>query len=476
MIKERSFMKKLLAIILAAACAISLEACAATPDTPNASAPPATEEQLDCIGDPTTQQLAAPVAVSMPQYPNEAKYTASNGNFDSEKYDEDWDAWWESYQEKTADMTDPAALTHWFTTSIPALMQNAGKENRVCSPLNIYMALSMLAAVTGGETRQQILDALGAESLDALQKQAAQLWAENSWDDGLVTSTLANSIWLRDGYNYNSETLQTLGEDFYASAFSGEMGSDAYNNILRDWINEHTGNLLTEQAGKLELNADTVLALVSTLYYSASWHDKFSSAATTQDVFHAPNGDVSTDFLHSSDSNTVYYGDGFSAIGLSLENSGRMWLLKPDEGVDAAELLQNEDTLGFLLANGEWSQTQRAIVNLSLPKFDVSSDLDILDTLAQLGMTDVLDGIKSDFTPLTAANDSLALTQAKHAARVKIDEDGCEAAAYTILGVEATAMMGPEDEIDFTLDNPFVFAITGIDGLPLFVGLVNQPN
>lgn len=469
-------MKKLLAIILAAACAFSLAACAATPDTPNASAPPATEEQLDCIGDPTTQQLAAPVAVSMPQYPNEAKYTASNGNFDSEKYDEDWDAWWESYQEKTADMTDPAALTHWFTTSIPALMRNAGKENRVCSPLNIYMALSMLAAVTGGETRQQILDALGAESLDALQKQAAQLWAENSWDDGLVTSTLANSIWLRDGYNYNSETLQTLGEDFYASAFSGEMGSDAYNNILRDWINEHTGNLLTEQAGKLELNADTVLALVSTLYYSASWHDKFSSAATTQDVFHAPNGDVSTDFLHSSDSNTVYYGDGFSAIGLSLENSGRMWLLKPDEGVDAAELLQNEDTLGFLLANGGWSQTQRAIVNLSLPKFDVSSDLDILDTLAQLGMTDVLDGIKSDFTPLTAANDSLALTQAKHAARVKIDEDGCEAAAYTILGVEATAMMGPEDEIDFTLDNPFVFAITGIDGLPLFVGLVNQPN
>ena len=33
------------------------------------------------------------------------RYTASNGNFDSEKYDEDWDAWWESYQEKTADMT-----------------------------------------------------------------------------------------------------------------------------------------------------------------------------------------------------------------------------------------------------------------------------------------------------------------------------------------------------------------------------------
>ena len=469
-------MKKLLALLLAAVCVFSLAACAATPDTPNASAPPATEEQLDCIGDPTTQQLAAPVAVSMPQYPNEAKYTASNGNFNSETYDEDWDAWWESYQKKTADMTDPAALTHWFTTSIPALMQNAGKENRVCSPLNVYMALSMLAAVTDGETRQQILDALGAESLDALQKQTVQLWTENSWDDGLVTSTLANSIWLRNGYSYNEETLQTLGGDYYASAFSGEMGSDAYNNMLRDWINEHTGNLLTEQANGLKLDPNTVIALVSAIYYRAPWSDKFSSSATTQDVFHAPDGDVTADFLHSSDSNTVYYGDGFSAIGLSLENSGRMWLLKPDEGTDASALLQNEDALGFLLANGEWSQTQSATVNLSLPKFDVSSDLDLLDTLAQLGMTDVMDGGKSDFTPLTTANDSLELTQAKHAARVKIDEDGCEAAAYTVLAPEATAMMGPEDEIDFTLDNPFVFAITGIDGLPLFVGLVNQPG
>ena len=458
-------MKKLLALVLAAACAFSLAACAAVPDSP-----------ADHTGEPLTAQLAAPVETAMAQYPDETKYTASNGNFDSEKYDADWDAWWESYQEKTSDMTDPAAMTHWFTTSIPALMQNAGKDNRVCSPLNIYMALSMLAAVTDGETRQQILDALGAESLELLQKQTAQLWAENSWNDGVVTSVLANSIWLRDEYSYNSDTLKKLGEEFYASAFSGEMGSDAYNNMLRDWINEHTGKLLTEQASTLKLDPATVLALVSTIYYRASWSDKFSSSATTQDVFHAPDGDVTADFMHSSDLNTVYYGDGFSAIGISMENSGQMWLLKPDEGVDAAELLQNEDALGFLLANGAWAQTQRATVNLSLPKFDVSSDLDILDTLAQLGMTDVMDGTKSDFTPLTTADDSLVLTQAKHAARVKIDEDGCEAAAYTVLGVEATAMLGPEEEIDFTLDEPFVFAITGIDGLPLFVGLVNQPN
>ena len=57
---------------------------------------------------------------------------------------------------------------------------------------------------------------------------------------------------------------------------------------------------------------------------------------------------------------------------------------------------------------------------------------------------------------------------------MKIDEDGCEAAAYTILSVCKTAAMPPEEIVEFTLDEPFLFAITGADGLPLFAGIVNQ--
>ena len=171
----------------------------------------------------------------------------------------------------------------------------------------------------------------------------------------------------------------------------------------------------------------------------------------------------------------MYYGDGFMATELPLRSSGSMWLLKPDAGVTPEDLLQSEDAVGFLLANGSWSQTQQAEVDLSLPKFDVSSDLDLLDALAQLGMTDVQTPGAADFTPLTTANQlPLALTEAKHAARVKIDEDGCEAAAYTILSVCETAAMPPEEIVKFKLDEPFLFAITGADGLPLFAGIVNQ--
>ena len=60
--------------------------------------------------------------------------------------------------------------------------------------------------------------------------------------------------------------------------------------------------------------------------------------------------------------------------------------------------------------------------------------------------------------------------------RVGIDEDGVTAVAYTILSFGAGAAEPPDEEIDFTLDRPFVFAITSQDGLPLFIGVVNTPN
>ena len=55
-----------------------------------------------------------------------------------------------------------------------------------------------------------------------------------------------------------------------------------------------------------------------------------------------------------------------------------------------------------------------------------------------------------------------------------VDEEGVTAAAYTVI-LAPGASMPPEEEVDFVLDRPFLFAITGVDNLPLFVGLVNRP-
>ena len=143
-------------------------------------------------------------------------------------------------------------------------------------------------------------------------------------------------------------------------------------------------------------------------------------------------------------------------------------------GVAPEELLADEAAMDFLLSGGESAESKYLIVNLALPKFDTASDLDLADSLKALGITDVFDPAVSDFSPMT--DDTAAyLSQAKHAARVTVDEEGVTAAAYTVMMMCGEAAP-PEEEVDFVLNRPFVFAITGTDGLPLFVGIVHQPQ
>mgnify|MGYP000094926604 FL=1 len=61
--------------------------------------------------------------------------------------------------------------------------------------------------------------------------------------------------------------MDSLAKNYYASSFRGEMGSEEFNQALRDWINEQTGGLLEAQADGLSMDPETVMALASTIYY-----------------------------------------------------------------------------------------------------------------------------------------------------------------------------------------------------------------
>ena len=70
---------------------------------------------------------------------------------------------------------------------------------------------------------------------------------------------------------------------------------------------------------------------------------------------------------------------------------------------------------------------------------------------------------------------NLYVGQINHAARVAIDEEGCIAAAFTVIATYGTGMPADLKEIDFTLDRPFLFVVSSRDNLPLFAGVVNEP-
>lgn len=368
------------------------------------------------------------------------------------------------------------SLDSFFQASIAQFLSGAETENRVYSPVNVYMALSMLAELTGGESRTQILSLLGSDDIASLRKQAAAVWNANYSNDGALTSLLAGSVWLDTDVSFDQTPLETLAEVYHASSYQGEMGSEEMNRLLRGWLNEQTGGLLEEQVSSLALDADTVLALATTIYFRAKWVNEFNEANTEADVFHGAAGDQSADFMHATRASYYYWGEQFSAAALSLDVGGTMWLILPDEGVSTDALLADAEAVEFLrYAEGyaeDWENSKFLTVNFSVPKFDVSGETDLTEGLRALGVTDAFDLDTADFSPLS--DKALCVSKALHGARVAIDEEGVTAAAYTVMGLVG-ASMPPTDEVDFVLNRPFLFLVTGETGQPLFAGVVNQP-
>ena len=440
-------MKRFIALLLTLSALLSLAACGAASTN--------------------TFALAEASYPESAPYPDETKYSGA-------KFDTVYDAWSaERRARNSAASSVSGATDDYLRAVLPALLTAGEGENAVCSPVSVYMALSMLAEITDGDTRAQILSLLGAESIEALRETAEKVWAANYPNDGAVTSVLADSLWLSDSMDYHSDTLARLADSYYASAFRGEMGSEAFNKALQNWINEQTGGLLKESADALSLPPETVIALASTIYFRAKWGSQFSKSKTADGVFHAPDGDVTHAFMHETMESTYYAADNFAAVGKYLQGSGTMWFLLPDEGVTPEELLTS-GAVDFLLSP-ESAESKYMTIDLSVPRFDVSADTELSAALHALGVTDVFDADTADFSPLMDNADGIALSQAKHAARVAIDEEGVIAAAYTVMAA-AGAAMPPDERVEFTLDRPFLFAVTGESGEVLFAGIVNTPD
>lgn len=360
-----------------------------------------------------------------------------------------------------------------FEALTAQFLSDAGDENAVVSPVNIYMALAMLAELTDGNSRSQLLELIGTDSVEALREQAGAIWRACSRDEDEIQSVLASSVWLREDIGYMQSTMDTLADTYYASSYHGEMGTAELDRAIQSWLNEQTRGLLEEQAASIETNPLTVLLLATTIYYSAQWTNEFNENMNYTEVFHAPSGDLEAEYMYTERSMDYFSGEGWGAVRLSLRGGNSMWFILPDEGVSVDTLLENEEVMR-LMSTGEAGESEYARVHFSVPKFDIASQLDLIDGLKALGVTDVFDPTVSDFTPMTMDTDGIYVSEVTHAARVKIDEEGVEAAAFTVI-VGDGAAAEPEREIHFTLDRPFLFAISSRDDLPLFAGVVNQP-
>ena len=129
-------LKKFAAAGLAAVLALSMAGCA-----PAVESCPAAEKETT----PETSALAAPVYPEMAQYPDESAYWKKDGSFDDDGFSKVYDAWWADKRARNnLQLPDPDGMQRFLRASTGTMLAQGGGQNLVYSPLNVYMALSML--------------------------------------------------------------------------------------------------------------------------------------------------------------------------------------------------------------------------------------------------------------------------------------------------------------------------------------------
>ena len=402
----------------------------------------------------------------------EASYPASVGKELSLQEFMDSGAQQEWLNEKLASIDADSGLESSINSYYSTIMQKlltGTDENTVCSPLNTYVAFAMLAEITSGESRNQVLKMLNISDMETLRKNVKNLWETNYADTPAAQSLLANSVWLTNTIKYNDNTLKTLAEQYYASSFCGVPGSTEFDEALQKWTDDNTGNLLSDYSKEMTIPEEMVMQLVSTIYFKAQWTEPFESEKTSESVFHGTKKETKVNMMHKEKNAFAYVTNNFTQVTLGLTNGGAMHFYLPQPGVDVNTLVSDPEVLNAVTGN---ENLLYAEIKMSIPKFKISGTQDLSETMKELGVTDVFDYTVSDFTPITDELNELFLSKADHAAMVEIDEQGVTGTAYTAITVEMQSL--PKETIDFNLDRPFMFMITGPDGSVLFSGIVRN--
>lgn len=372
-------------------------------------------------------------------------------------------------------------INYFFQNSMRQTLSVSGEENAAYSPANLYMALSLGAELTAGDTQQQILDALGANEILILRQQMNTLWNACYYDDKDQV-LLANSVWLDKDLSYSRKVMDLLAEDYYADVYQGDFDTEKTGKAIAAWLDDKTGGLLKDSTQGIDPGAETVLAAYSTVYFRAMWTDysEFSPSRNTDGIFHTPLGDREVTFMNKKEHETTYYwGPDFGAVSLGLRDGSQMWFILPDEGKTARDVAESGEYLRFVLGQYK-EETDTALgnrfakVNITVPKFDIRVSGNLKEDLEALGITDVFLPGAADFSASVESELPVWLSGVNQATRVAIDEEGVTAASYVELPAPGAAPP-PDEIIDFILDRPFLFVITNRYSVPLFAGVVNDP-
>jgi serpin B len=209
--------------------------------------------------------------------------------------------------------------------------------------------------------------------------------------------------------------------------------------------------------------------LINAIYFKGDWTKQFDKSRTRDEAFTLADGSqVNAPLMRHESSQPFrhYYGDGFQVLDLPYSGDAyTMTVVLPRE-------LDGIDELVGDLTQSRWEEWIGGLDSMEiavfLPKFELEYELTMNDVLIALGMGEAF-SLSADFSNMYPGG-GVWIDSVRHKSFVKVDEEGTEAAAATVVVI---VQSGPPS---FRADHPFVFFIRERhSGAILFMGKIMNP-
>ena len=379
-------------------------------------------------------------------------------------------AWAQHMSAKTTESVSDELKLDGFDTRLLEYLSGTASGSYMASPLSFRYALGLLIAGAEGETKTELLNAFGVSSeeefvpycLDfngfveyfaaGLERDKADFkdgvehgWIDSGSPEPFRALRVANSVWKAEDIRESfKDAYRESIERNYAAEYRSFNAANAVEKI-NEWADIKTEHMIPKLLPDNYPADDLAVVLMNALYFKDAWENEFPKNMTKEDDFRTRDGGTVKKEFMTREGHFSYYED----------DETKLVILPMKGGVNMAFVLGSTESLSKKI-----SEAGTENVRVTVPKMDLEtefSDGELVDFLKAYGVSAAFDSGKADFSAMI--DFPVFVSDIIQKTRIKLDEEGVEAAAVTAIMMTKGAYIRPEEPKVFTADEPFSFYI-----------------
>ena len=345
--------------------------------------------------------------------------------------------------------------------------QMKGFDSKVVSPMSVSYLMGMLANGADGQTRQEIMKAIGCEkvSLKDLNEFYQMMITRANYFDKATTINIADYIALNRQYQLKDGFASTMQNYYKAGIESLDFSKASTLKRINRWCSDHTDGMIPKIIEQVD--ADAVSYIMNAIYFNGTWTDRFDTRQTKLENFQSYTRDIKkTQMMHRNGKYQYMDNADFAAVNLPYGNgSYSMTVILPNRGKSIDEVMAGLDAKKVSELGRSMDE---CVVDLKLPRFTISQETSLNDIISKLGAPTMFTS-GADFSNFASGN--LSISKMLQKAKIEVSEEGTKASAVTMAMVAMTALRPEPRKVEFHANRPFIYMITEHStGAILFMG------